>query len=491
MVRRLMQAVLVATLLGAAYLVVTMTVAGDRRVLLGGKTTDAHHQLELSCETCHGKSVFAGAKAAEKALNKNCRKCHEDELKAAKDSHSRKRFRNPRMAQYWDLLDARRCTSCHIEHRPEITRAGAVTVAMDFCVACHSEGEQDIRATRASHAGLEFTTCASAGCHNFHDNQALFEDFLLAHAGRPEPARPAVHALSARYLALPVSADKALGREDAVAPPHALADPSALDHWVESGHAQAGVNCTDCHVPKPSRDAPNAEALAHWIDVPAMDACRDCHKPQAGTFVQGRHGMRQHPHIAKPRDAGRGLSGAVPAWMSRWLRDPVLPAVMTVGEARLPMHADVDPSTALSCSTCHRAHALDTVRAAVDACASCHDDVHTRSYFNSPHHALWQREQDGEGPPGSGVSCASCHMPKLEHRRQVRTNHNQNDNLRPNEKMVRTVCLDCHSLSFSLDALADAALIRQNFTGKPAIHVQSIDWAIARSLSNPDTPKNR
>ncbi len=490
MVRRLMQAVLVMTLLGAAYVIVTMTIAGDRRLLLSGQTTGAHHQLEMACETCHGNSAFAGEQAAVKVLNRNCRKCHEDELKVAKDSHSRKRFRNPRMAEYWGILDARRCTTCHIEHRPEITRASAVTVPMDFCVACHSQGEQDIRTTRASHAGLDFATCASAGCHNFHDNRALFEDFLLAHAGQSEPERPVVHGLSARYLARPVSVDEALGRGDAIAPPAALAEPGALDHWVDSGHAQAGINCTSCHVPKPVRDALNVEALTHWIDVPETGVCMECHKPQARTFVRGRHGMRQHPRIAKPRDAGRGLTRVVPAWMSRWLNDPALPVVMTVGEARLPMRADADPSTTLNCSTCHRAHALDTVRAAAEACASCHDDAHTRNYFESPHYVLWQLEQVGGAPPGSGVSCASCHMPKLEHRRQVLTTHNQNDNLRPNEKMIRSVCLDCHSLGFSLNALADVELIRQNFTGKPKVHVQSIDWAIARSLSKPGTPED-
>ncbi len=146
--------------------------------------------------------------------------------------------------------------------------------------------------------------------------------------------------------------------------------------------------------------------------------------PQAKTFVMGRHGMRQHPGIAKPRDAQQGLarlglSRVMPGWMSRWLSDPAVPAWMTVGEARLPMHADADPAMAIDCGSCHGEHNLDTVRAAVEA-------------------------------------CASCHMPKLEHRRQVRTTHNQNDNLRPNEKMIRTVCLDCHSLGFSLDALADA-----------------------------------
>ena len=495
MFRRLMQVVLAVTLLGTAYVVVTMTVAGDRRLLLSGQTTQAHHQLEMACETCHGRSVFASAKAAEKALNKNCRKCHEDELKAAKDSHSRKRFRNPRMAEYWDRLDARLCTTCHIEHRPEITRDSAVTVAMDFCVACHSQGEQDIRTTRASHADLGFETCATAGCHNFHDNRALFEDFLLGHAGRPEPARPAVHGLGARYRARPVSTDKALKPGDAIAPPAALASPGALHHWAGSGHARAGVNCTACHAAGVAEDAPKAEALAHWIDAPPMSVCMACHKPQAKTFVRGRHGMRQHPGIAKPRDvqqglARLGLSQVIPLPISRRLSDPAVPAWMTVGEARLPMRADADPAMAVDCASCHGEHALDTAGAAVEACASCHDDPHTRSYFDSPHHTLWQLEQAGEAQPGSGVSCASCHMPKLEHRRQVRTTHNQNDNLRPNEKMIRGVCLDCHSLGFSLDALADAALIRKNFAGKPQVHVPSIDWAVARSLSNPDAAEH-
>ncbi len=495
MFRRLMQAVLGVTLLGAAYVAVTMTVAGDRRMLLSGQTTYAHHQLEMACETCHGRSIFASAMTAEKSLNKNCRKCHEDELKAAKNSHSRKRFRNPRMAEYWNKLDARLCTTCHVEHHPEITRASAVTVAMDFCVACHSQGEQDIRTTRASHAGLGFETCATAGCHNFHDNRALFEDFLLGHAARPEPVRPAVHVLAARYLARPGPTDKALERGDAIAPPAALASPDVLGHWAGSGHAQAGVNCTACHAADLAEDAPKAQVLTRWIDVPPMGVCMACHKPQAKTFVMGRHGMRQHPGIAKPRDAQQGLarlglSRVMPGWMSHWLSDPAVPTWMTVGKARLPMHADADPTMAVDCGSCHGEHNLDTVRAAVEACASCHDDPHTRSYFDSPHHTFWRLEQAGKAPPGSGVSCASCHMPKLEHHRQVRTTHNQNDNLRPNEKMIRTVCLDCHSLGFSLNALADAGLIRKNFAVRPQIHVPSIDWAVARSLSNPDAAEN-
>ena len=59
----------------------------------------------------------------------------------------------------------------------------------------------------------------------------------------------------------------------------------------------------------------------------------------------------------------------------------------------------------------------------------------------------------------------------------VHTQHNQNDNLRPNEKMLRSVCMSCHGLGFSIDALADKDLVQRNFIGKPAIHIESIDMA--------------
>jgi hypothetical protein len=59
-------------------------------------------------------------------------------------------------------------------------------------------------------------------------------------------------------------------------------------------------------------------------------------------------------------------------------------------------------------------------------------------------------------------------------------NHNQNDTLRPNEKMIRPVCMACHNLEFSIDALADKALIENNFSGQPSEHIPSIDWSLKR-----------
>jgi hypothetical protein len=158
-----------------------------------------------------------------------------------------------------------------------------------------------------------------------------------------------------------------------------------------------------------------------------------------------------------------------------------LPA-MTPAEARIPMKAEAG-SHPLTCTSCHAAHRFDTPRAAVDACMGCHADRHTRAYLRSPHYRLWAAERDGTGAPGSGVSCATCHLPRntagTDDGSLALVEHNQNANLRPNEKMVRTVCLSCHGLAFSLDALADPKLVATNFTERPSRHVESIDMAVS------------
>lgn len=85
-------------------------------------------------------------------------------------------------------------------------------------------------------------------------------------------------------------------------------------------------------------------------------------------------------------------------------------------------------------------------------------------------------------PEGSGVSCATCHMPRVavdvnDWLRRTVVQHNQNANLVPNEKMIRSSCLNCHGLPFAIDSLADQELINNNFRGKPQVHIESVDLA--------------
>ena len=221
--------------------------------------------------------------------------------------------------------------------------------------------------TRPSHADLDVEGCGSAGCHNYHDNRALYEEFLVEHADEPWLARTPVHTLSARLRSQEPSTDTALGRDDAVAPATARVAADILDLWTGSGHAVAQVNCAACHAPELPDDAPLEEIESAWVTEPAFAVCSDCHRQQANTFARGRHGMRGHPLVAAARDpAETGIGAMLPATIATWLADKPHPAYMTVAEARLPMHADASDRS-LDCGACHQPHTVDTRTAAVEA----------------------------------------------------------------------------------------------------------------------------
>lgn len=417
-----------------------------RSLFLPGATSHGHYQIELKCDACHG-AAFGGREALQEA----CVKCHGAELKAADDKHPKSKFTDPRNADRAALLDATQCVTCHVEHRPGITRFASVTLPDDYCAICH----QDIGKDRPTHQGLTFTTCVSSGCHNFHDNRALYEDFLLKHAA--EPGLLEQYALPERNFArvledlgsyphdrYPV---KPLGRNAIDAGSNLKAPALVVDDWLATAHAKAGVNCSACHREK---DPAGEHA---WVERPSHKVCTTCHEPEVKGFLAGKHGMRLAQDL-----------------------EPMRPAL-----ARLPMKHDAGDKL-LTCIACHGAHRFDTRTAAVEGCLACHDDTHSRAYKASPHYALWQRESKSELPAGSGVSCATCHMPRVSHRTpddvtRILVQHNQNDTLRPNEKMIRSACLQCHGLQFSLDALADPRLIAANFKGHAAKRIESIDMA--------------
>ena len=421
----------------------------EKSVFLPGETSHGHYQIEMACSTCHTDSF-----TSKESMQDACMSCHATELKEADDSHPKSKFTNPRNADRVAKLDARYCVTCHTEHNPDVTGPMGVTVQEDICIVCH----QDIAEDRPSHKGMSFTSCATAGCHNFHDNRALYEDFLVKHANEPAVhEKPLVHErdfLARIELVQNYPVDKypvkKLESSEKDVPLSLQPDQKIIEEWSTTAHAKSGVNCTACHNVK------DELGKLTWVDKPGEKVCQTCHDVETESFLAGKHGMR----------LAQDLSAMTPAM------------------ARISMRPSAHDKE-LSCVSCHSSHNFNVQFAATEACLKCHDDKHSLAYKDSPHFKLWHMELSTGSGTNEGVSCATCHMPRVEKafpggNKKIIVQHNQNDNLRPNEKMIRSVCMNCHGLEFSIDALADKDLVEKNFTGLPGIHIESIDLATQR-----------
>ncbi len=422
-----------------AYFIFKMFYSEDKSDFLIGEASHGHFQIELACESCH-TSAFGGGEVLQDA----CVSCHAEELEEAHDSHPKKKFTDPREAYRIKILDARYCVSCHTEHQNEQTRVMGVTLPDDYCYHCHKEvGEE-----RESHKDLPFDSCASAGCHNYHDNRALYESFLVENSN--EPWLKAIATIAPRNSAKLDSRPK-ITLDQSQFQEKIAAHRDISNHWQASSHADAGVDCGGCH---------QENKTQQWIEKPSINECKSCHEQEALTYTQGKHGMRLANNLSSSLDG------------------------MKPKGSKLPFHhSSLD--LVHSCDSYHKSHDFNTKDAAVEACLGCHNDEHSTSFKNSKHFSAWINELNGMTQENTGVSCATCHMPRISEKSGdktiTRVQHNQNWNLRPNEKMIRSVCMDCHSLEFSIDALADEELIKNNFSTKPGTHIESIDWALKRA----------
>jgi hypothetical protein len=153
---------------------------------------------------------------------------------------------------------------------------------------------------------------------------------------------------------------------------------------------------------------------------------------------------------------------------------------MRSSQARIPMKESA-AHLRMNCTACHQPEKPQTF-AAYDSCIQCHDDNHTKNYSGSKHFTLWNASR-GE----TGASCATCHMPRVEDESGgYHVSHDNSANLRPNEKMLRNVCNNCHGLQFSMNALADSGLIEANFNHPPTRNHPGIDWTANAAIKRGD-----
>lgn len=439
---------IISTLLITVIFTYLLTEEGiSKSMFMPGELSSGHHQLVDSCDSCH-TSKFGGGEVLQQA----CIDCHGDQRVKPNDSHPRSKFKDPRNADTLAKINALECVSCHVEHRPEITLKDGLTQPKDVCFHCHAQVAEE----RPSHQGMSFKTCKDSGCHNFHNNRALYTDFLVKHMDDPDhksnPHLPNKDFSDVLDEIMEYPREQyplvSLTISDIDAPNDKSTNDQINQEWLKTSHANAGVNCTACH-----QTIDSEGNLSMWKDKPSEDSCYGCHSIEVDRFKLGKHGMRLQV----------GLSP------------------MTPDKAVLPMKRDVAHKE-LTCNSCHGAHNYNVTYASVDACLECHADDHSLAYKSSKHFALWDHQKDTPNNNITGVTCAGCHMPRIDYdvndwMSRTIVDHNQSANLSPNSKMIRSSCQHCHGLSFVINALADEKLIKNNFNGKSSIHVDSIDLA--------------
>jgi len=415
----------------------------DKTIILPGATTNGHHQIEQQCNVCHTDEKKENVFTSSGVPNSACMSCHGDDLEAFSDSHPVRKFKNPENAIFTKHIDALNCVECHKEHNLKITEEMGVTIPKDNCAHCHQVTLDNLE----SHKNLGFNTCDTAGCHNYHDNVALSPAFLRKQYGKPDHKEVQIRKtgdLLTRMIENGFRERDPLTASQANAPADKMTNQEHIDEWDASAHARAGVNCMDCH-----EDSTNAPGVA-WIEFPTEKTCAKCHDTETDDFYKGKHGMRLK----------EGLSAMTPEF------------------ARIPMHVDAAHS-ALSCSSCHSDHNYDREFASYQACIQCHNDEHTQNYEKSKHFKTWKSEVAHKSPTGSGVSCATCHMPSVDRDGHWIVNHNQNANLTPNG-------LQCHGAEFAMSALADESVILGNFSKKPEKRHPGVLWAANLAIEKGD-----
>jgi hydroxylamine dehydrogenase len=212
--------------------------------------------------------------------------------------------------------------------------------------------------------------------------------------------------------------------------------------WVNSKHAQKGVDCITCHV--------NHDEARFKKSAVEPEVCGKCHKEKYAQFLHGRHSvswakMNEHPQYR-----------ALPIQLRK-------------------AFCDRCHSVQTKCNSCHTSHAFNPVEAREpEACKKCHTGLagpHDEMYASSLHGTIHAAEKSTVRAP----NCVSCHMQKGTHNISFGIVYDSwgnpvDKNGRPlsrgqqeevRKEMIKGVCFQCHIKSLTLERFELADQVKQ------------------------------
>ncbi len=216
--------------------------------------------------------------------------------------------------------------------------------------------------------------------------------------------------------------------------------------WVNSKHAQKGVDCITCHK--------NHETAKPKKSAVEPQVCARCHSEKYDQFQKGRHfvswdRIKDHPQYQA-------------------LPDPLKKAF-----------CERCHNIQNKCNSCHTSHAFNPKEAREpEACKKCHAGLagpHDEMYASSLHGTIYAAEKD----PVRAPTCVSCHMYKGTHdvsfgivydswgnpvdkNGRILSKENQEE---VRKEMVKEVCFQCHIKSLTLERFELADQVKERAKG--------------------------
>lgn len=192
---------------------------------------------------------------------------------------------------------------------------------------------------------------------------------------------------------------------------HQKLQPSIVQDWKISRHAEVDVSCADCHGP----DHMTKDDVAK-VRLPTPEVCAECHEDQVKRFKGGKHAlawaaMKAMPtaHF-QPMAMTEGMKGCGGCHKLGLKSETELKDLKKQGAG----------FGVASCDACHTRHTFSKAEARQpQACQTCHtgfDHAQWEMYSGSKHgvrHGLKQNKILPE--TAAAPTCQTCHMPGGDH----------------------------------------------------------------------------
>ncbi len=196
---------------------------------------------------------------------------------------------------------------------------------------------------------------------------------------------------------------------------HAALSAGLVADWRQSRHAEAGIDCAECHGGDHTTAADAARAK-----LPVPETCGQCHEERVAEYSRGKHAFAWAAFQAMPTthampmvlaDGMKGCGGC----HKIGLKD-------AAEIARLREQGEIYGAAA--CDSCHTRHTFSVAEARQpQACQTCHmgfDHPQWEMYSGSKHGVRFGLKQMGVLPETTPApTCQDCHMQDGDH--EVRT----------------------------------------------------------------------